>query len=245
VKSSFATIVLLPLLIGIHPTAALAQTDEGRWNLEATVGWDVGLSGDFLAAAIGTLNSVPIIIQTQSYDKLYGTGVQWQIGLGYRLDDHGEVRGHFTYQRSGADAVLVGKAGTSDLFATFEDYRVFSLEGGYRRYFEHRGKLRPYAGVMLGLADIPRINGVFGATQSSAVQFATDLYDGTAAFTFAVNGGALYRLTDRADLKTEIGFRRTSGLAQIDDLVGTGLERVNDRSARWSLPIAIGVHVRF
>jgi hypothetical protein len=243
--SPWSCCLLLVLLCGFMPAPARAQTDDNQWNLEATVGWDIGLSGDFLAAAIGTLQGVPIVVQTQSFGKVYGTGIQWQVGGGYRLDDRGEIRGQFTYQRSGADAILVGKAGASDLYATFEDYRVFSLEGGYRRYFDRQGKLRPYAGAMIGIADIPRINGVFGATQSSSVQFATDLYDGTAAFTFALNGGVLYHLNDKYDLKAEIGFRHTSGLAQIDDLAGTGLDTINDRSARWSMPFVVGIHVRF
>jgi outer membrane protein with beta-barrel domain len=238
------TLVALAALL-LTPRAARAQADDTRWNVEATVGWDIGLSGDFLAAGIGTINGVPIVIQTQSFNEVYGTGVQWQFGAGYKLDEDAEVHGQFTYQRSAADAVLVGKAGASDLYATFEDYEVWSLEAGYRRYFEHRGKVRPYAGVTLGIADIPRINGAFAATQASAVQFSTDLYDGTAAFIFGVNGGLLYRLTDRTDFKAQIGFRRTSGLAQIDDLASTGLGDINDRSARWSMPIAFGIHVRF
>ena len=35
------------------------QTSQSSWNAEVAVGWDIGLSGDFLAAGIGTLNGVP------------------------------------------------------------------------------------------------------------------------------------------------------------------------------------------
>jgi hypothetical protein len=244
VKSTLVTCSLLAFSLCLL-TAVPVHAQDSKWNIEASIGWDIGLSGDFIAAGIGTINDVPVVIQTQSFGDVYGTGIQWQIGAGYALDDKAEVRGDFTYQRSGADAVLLGKAGTSDLFGTFDDYKVWSLEAGYRRYFDRHDKLRPYVGATIGIADIPRINGVFAATQASEVRVQTDLYDGTAAFIFSVNGGALYRLTERTDLKLQIGFRHTSGLAQIDQLVGTSLDNINDRSARWSMPIAFGVHVRF
>src|SRR5262245_40038204 len=143
--------------------ATPAHAQDSKWNIEGSVGWDIGLSGDFLAAGIGSINNVPVVIQTQSFGAVYGTGIQWQIGAGYALDDKTEVRGDFNFQRSGADAVLIGKAGTSDLFGTFQDYEVWSLEAGYRRYFERRDKLRPYAGVTAGIADLPRISGVLAA----------------------------------------------------------------------------------
>ena len=241
-KSTYVACCLFVLGL-MMATPALAQ--DSKWNIEGSVGWDVGLSGDFLAAGIGSINNVPVVIQSQSFGAVYGTGIQWQIGAGYALDENAEVRGDFNYQRAGSDAVLIGKAGTSDLFGTFQDYEVWSLEAGYRRYFERRDKLRPYVGVTAGIADLPRISGVLAATQASLVGYALDLYDGTAAFVFSVNGGVLYRVTDRADLKFQLAFRHTSGLAQIDNLQDTSLANINDRSARWSMPIAIGFRFKF
>ena len=229
----------------VTPVAARAQSDEPRWSVEGTIGFDIGLSGDFLAASIGPVNGVPIVVQSTSYNTVYGTGIQWQAGLGYRVPHDGEVRGQFMYQKSGSDAILVGKAGTSDLYATFDDYEVWNFEGEYRQYFQSGEKVRPYAAIAFGIADIPRINGVFSATSTGAIRNANDLYDGVAAFTFAVNGGALYRLSDTLDLKAQIGLRHVSGLAEVDSLQGTGLANVNDKSARWSLPIAVGLRVKF
>jgi hypothetical protein len=61
---------------------------------------------------------------------------------------------------------------------------------GYRRYFnEFRRLVRPFAGVTIGIADIPRIDGAFAAPAAGIVQYENDLYDGTAAFTFGFNGG--------------------------------------------------------
>jgi len=34
-------------------------------------------------------------------------------------------------------------------------------------------------------------------------------------------------------------------MTEVDALVGTGLETINDKSARWALPILFGARVRF
>jgi hypothetical protein len=36
-----------------------------------------------------------------------------------------------------------------------------------------------------------------------------------------------------------------SGLDEIDDLEGTGLDDINDRSSRWVMPFVSGVRIRF
>ena len=178
---------------------------------------------------------------------MFGTGFQWQIGAGYSLDDRNEARVGFSYQNVGSDAVTIGVAGTSDLLATFEDYTVWSLDFGYRRYFNElrQRRIRPYAGITLGIADIPRISGVFAAPAAGVVAVETDLYDGTAAFTFGINGGVVAPVNPKVDVTAQIGFRHVSGLSEIDDLVGTGLERVNDESGRWTMPITFGVRYKF
>ena len=77
------------------------------------------------------------------------------------------------------------------------------------------------------------------------VQNATDFYDRTAAFTLGVNGGILVPIGDRVDLDFQVGLRYVTGLSQVDALVGTGLEAINDDSARWTIPFVIGVRTRF
>ena len=83
------------------------------------------------------------------------------------------------------------------------------------------------------------------ADQPGLTRLATDFYDGTGAFSFGLNGGALYGLNDRFDLNAQIGLRFNSGLSQIDSLRGNGLEDINDKSSRWTLPISIGIRFNF
>jgi hypothetical protein len=225
---------------------ASAQTALSSWNAEASVGWDVNVSGAFLAAGIGTLDHSATVITAQSFGDVYGTGVLWQFSGGYLIDEINEVRGQLSFQRAGSDIVSLGSANGTDLVATFDDYRAWTLEAGYRHFFATRDvRLRPYGGATIGVSIIDEIDAVFAAPQGGITRLATDFYDGTAAFSFGVNGGALYGLNDRYDLFAQIGLRFNSGLSQIDSLRGTGLEDINDKSSRWTMPITIGIRVNF
>jgi hypothetical protein len=220
------------------------QTSD--WSVDASVGWDIGLSGSVLAPALGSIDGRPVVIDRQKFNDVYGTGIFWQFGVGYALNEYDEVRGTFTYQRSSADLRRVGTISNAPLVATFDTYQVVGLDVGIRRYFDTDvRKLRPFVGASLGLAVIPEIDGQFAAPDLGLTLDATDFYDGTAAFTFGVNGGALYRLGERVDAVGQLGFRFTSGLKEVDQLIGNGLEAINDDSSRWALPFTVGIRYRF
>ncbi len=246
-KCSFRSIAALALCTSSFLAAdAGAQTPQSPWSAEASLGWDIGLSGDFLSAGIGTLNGVPVIFQSQPFDEVYGNGVLLQFSAGFRVDDINEVRAQVSYQRVGADVVNLGTAGTFDLFGTFDGYHAWSIEAGGRHYFAaSTERWRPYGGAAIGVSIIPEIDGVLASPQAGLERYVTDLYDGTAAFTVGVNGGVLYMLNERFDLNGQFGFRYNSGLSAIDALVGTGLEDINDKSSRWTMPITIGIRVKF
>ena len=223
-----------------------AQTADSRWNAEMSIGWDIGLAGDFLSAGIGVIGDAPVVFRTQSFDDVYGNGLLWTFGGGYMIDDINEVRGQFSYQRAGSDAIQLGTAGTSDLVATFDDYKVSTIEAGYRHYFApSTERLRPYAGGVLGISIIPEIDGVLAAPQAGLARYATDFYDGSAALTIGATGGVLYELNERFDVNGQLGLRYVSGLSDIDGLQGTGLEDTNNKSGRWTLPISVGIRVKF
>ena len=225
---------------------ASAQTAQSSWNGEVSVGWDVNVSGAFLAAGIGTLDNRATVINEQSFGDVYGSGVLWQFSGGYMVDEINEVRAQLSFQRAGSDIVSLGTANGTELVATFDDYRAWTVEAGYRHYFAPRDvKVRPYGGGSVGVAIIDEIDGAFAAPQAGITRYATDFYDGTAALTFGVNGGVLYGLNEQIDVNAQVGFRYNSGLSQIDGLVGTGLEDINDKSARWTMPISIGVRFNF
>jgi hypothetical protein len=230
----------------VGTTPASAQTEDSSWNAEVSLGWDISLTGDFLAAAIGTINDLPAIIQSQSFGTVYGNGVQFQFGGGYMVDEINEVRAQVSYQRVGADVTPLGSLAGTELVGTFDDYKAWTVEAGFRHYFaKRRERMRPYAGGTFGVAIIAEIDGAFAAQQAGVTRLATDFYDGTAALSMSFNGGVLYALSERVDVNGQIGFRYNSGLSQIDAFQGTGLEGINDKSSRWTMPISVGLRYNF
>jgi hypothetical protein len=58
-----------------------------------------------------------------------------------------------------------------------------------------------------------------------------------------VNAGLLWGINPRLGGFAQLGLRYTSGLAEVDNSVGSGLESINDHSSRWTLPFLVGVRV--
>lgn len=227
---------------------AAAQTPMRPWSAEVSVGWDNGVSGNVLSAGIGTLFGAPAIIREQSYGDIYGTGVRWTFGAGYMIRERLEITGTYNYSSASADVRQIGSVADSALFATFDDYNVWGIEAGARYYFlppRQAPRLRPYAGAAIGVSVISEIDSDLAVPALGETLNATDFYDQTGAFTFSLNGGALVELHERVDFNLQLGFRFVGGLAQVDGLVDTGLEDINDDSGRWTLPLTVGLRFKF
>lgn len=245
-KVRLAIITVALLRMAVPANAQPEQEPDYRWAFEASVGWDNSISGSLITSGIGEIGGLAAVIEEQSYDDVFGTGVQWRFGAGYMLDARQEVRGALTIQNVGADAVQVGNLGGVPLFATFDDYTSVALDAGYRYHFGPlENRVRPYAGGTLGLAFISEMNADIAAPEVNLAINDTNFYDGTTAFVFGVEGGALIGVHERVDINVNLGFRYTGGLSDIDPLVGSGLEDINDDSGRWTLPLMVGVRVTF
>jgi hypothetical protein len=239
-------VITAALLGGARDAGAQDQTVESRWVVDLGVGIDVNINGNVNSGAIGRLQGLATAILPQPYGDVYGTGVQLRFGGGYALDHLSELRAMFTYQSADADLVRLGDIGPSSLYAQYSDYKSLSLDVGYRRYVPISvPNLRVYGEATIGLGFIDSINALLAAPQADVVLDQTDFYDSTAAFIWSVNGGILFRIAEQVDLNAQLGLRRVSGLSEVDQLVGTGLEEINNDTARLTFPIVVGVRFRF
>ena len=239
------------IAVGFLTSPAQAQsqapsTDESKFVLDLSVGLDKSINGNVNSGAIGRLNGQAAAILPQPYGDVYGTGLTFKFGGGYVLNPLSEVRAVFTLQSADANLVRLGDLGPSSLYGQYSDYVSFGLDLGYRRYVPLTNtKFRVYGEGTLGLAFIDEINVLLSAPNSNLVLDETDFYDRTAAFTWGINFGVLFPVASKIDLNAQVGFRHVSGLSEVDQLVGTGLEAINDDSARLTFPIVIGVRFRF
>jgi hypothetical protein len=233
-------------LLMASSTASAQAPDESRWTVDLGVGIEPSINGNVNSGAIGTIQGQATAILPNSFGEVYGTGVELRFGAGYTLNEVSELRGMFIYQSADADLVRLGDLGSSSLYGQYSDYKSFALDLGYRRYVPIAVRnLRVYGEGTIGLGFIDRINVLFAAPESNVLLDNTDFYDRTAAFTLGVNAGVLFRLADQVDFNAQMGLRHVSGLAEVDQLVGTGLDEINNDTGRLTFPIVVGVRLRF
>jgi len=222
-----------------------AQSDS-PWVVDIGIGIAPSINGNVNSGAIGTLQGQATAMLPQSYGDVYGTGLDFRFGGGYTLNENSELRGVFSWQTADADLVRLGDIGPSSLYVQYSDYKSLGLDFGYRRYLPmNKPGVRVYGEASIGAAFIDRINAQFAAPQSAVILNSSDFYDQTAAMTLGVAIGGLFKVANQVDINVQMGLRKVTGLAEVDQLVGTGLEGINNDTARLTFPIVVGVRYRF
>ena len=242
----FRPVLLLALLAAAADARAQGATGESPWFLDFAFGVAPSIRGNVSSGAIGVLQGQAAAFLPPSYGDIYGTGIDWRFGGGYTLDDKSELRGMFIWQSADADLVRLGDVGPSSLYAQYDDYKSFALDLGYRRYLQLSNRdIRLFGEGTIGVGFIDSIGVQFAAPQSNIVFPATNYYDQTAAFTYGLGFGAVFRFSDRLDFTGQFGLRHVSGLQTVDQFVGTGLEAVSNDTARLTFPVVVGLRYHF
>jgi hypothetical protein len=237
--------MLVALAACASEARAQSSSDESKWVIDLGVGNNPTLNGNVNSGAIGTLKGQATAILPNSYRDVYGTGTELRFGGGYALSRDSELRGVFVYQSADANLVRLGDIGPSSLYGQYSDYKSIGLDLGYRRYVPLASTpVRIYGEALIGVAFVDRINVQLAAPQANIVFDSTDFYDSTGALTLGLNFGALFRIADHVDLNAQVGLRHVGGLAQVDQLIGTGLEEINNDTGRLTFPIVVGVRFR-
>ena len=227
-------------------SAQMAAGTDRKWSVDFGLGWDKGISGNINSGAIGTLNGFMTVITKNKYEDVYGTGLHLRFGGGYMFRDLTELRVNFTFQSLDADLVAMGDYFTSPLYGQYDDYQSFGMDVGVRRYFvSNVPKVKFYGEGTIGLAFIEELDVELVAPGLGLRQVATDFYDATAAFTLGANAGATFDINPSVGAFVQIGLRYVTGQADVDNLVGTDLAAINDKSSRWAIPFTAGVRFTF
>ena len=244
--------VVVGMMVAISPGAgstaqaqSAAPATNSPWSADFGIGWDNSISGNINSSGIGRINNQAVVITKNTYEDVYGTGLHLRFGGGYMLQDGLEVRATFTFQSLDADLTPMGDIGVSRLYGQYADYQSFGLDVGLRRYRDLSPTVRAYGEGTIGMAFIDETDVILVAPQANLSGNATDFYDKTAAFTLGANVGLLFQTWERMGIFGQVGLRWVSGMSAVDGLVGTGLETINDKSARWTFPFIAGIRARF
>jgi len=227
------------------PVAPADAPVEKPWAVEVAFGLDNSISGNINSSAVGRLNNLAVVVTSNQYEDVYGSGLHLKFGGGYMIKRDLEIRGMFTLQSLDAELVRMGDIGVSPLYGQFADYQSFGFDVGLRQYGTISPRVRPYYEGLIGIAVVDETNVVLVAPAYNVGSNATDFYDKTAAFTFGANAGVLIQTGKQLSVYGQMGLRRVGGMSEVDDLEGTGLETINDESARWTFPVLVGIRFRF
>jgi hypothetical protein len=233
-------------LCAVSGARAQSTSPENPWSVEFGIGWDNDISGNINSSGIGQLRGQTVVILKNSYEDVYGSGLHMRFGGGYMFRPDTEFRATFTFQSLDADFVVpMGDIGVSKLYGQYTDYQTFGLDVGARRYGNLSPKVRGYGEGTLGIGFVDKTDVTLVAPSINFSGKASDFYDQTAAFSLGFAGGLIVQTGERVSLFTQLGFRWMSGMADIDDLEATGLESINDKSSRWTMPFIAGVRYSF
>jgi len=227
------------------------STFQNRTTFGLFWGVDNSFSGNMIKGATGTTTTgIPVAFNETTYDDVYGRIGTFKLAGAYRTTPRTEAYGNFVYAKSDATQhVPVGHAGPANttLFANFDSYDYWGIEGG-QRFFFTRVRLTPFVGYNLGINRYGDIHGHFvdvplSVTPGLAAQDGK-FFESSWAFSVAPTTGLLIG-AGPFELMVEAELRYMGGLSDVDWLVEEGLKDINTESARWSFPILFGARIRF
>ena len=224
--------------------SAPAHAQEGPWSVSFDLGSQLPVSGDVHGAGTGRILNLPASVSARSYNDIYGQGFYWAAGLGYRITPKGELRVQAGYTANAADRVQVGTVADLATFAQFDDYKALGIDFGYRQYLS-TSKVRPFVGGSVGFTRVDTINSTFTVPAANVTLPNVPMNGSSTVPSFALSGGAQVMLNDHLGLQGGLDLRWHGNLEQNEGLGGTGLERINDETSRWALPLTVGVTYRF
>ena len=243
-KTARISAFLCALTVAAAP--AFAQTSEKPWSVSFDIGAERALSGDLHGGANGTVLGLPTQVAARTYDDIYGMGLRWTAGLGDAVTPSAELRAQFSWAKGTADRLKVGTVANFDLLGLFDDDKSMEFDLGYRQYLGGaESRVRPYLGVFGGVSRVDAIKAEFTVPAASVTLPGVDMYEESTVPVFGASAGLQAKLTDALSLQVGADLRWRGDLSPKDGLAGTGLDGINDKSRRWSLPVFAGLTVRF
>lgn len=238
--TSFAALFLTVLA---WSSPASAQSSK-PWSVSFDLGSQVAVAGDAHGGGRGTVLNLATTVNAKSYGEVFGPGFFWQAALGYKVRPNGEVRVTAGFTNNGADRLQVGTVANLQLNAQFDDYQAFMMDFGYRQYFG-TSALRPFVHGNVGFTRVSAIDATLTVPAANVTLSNVPFYDDSTVPSFGFGGGVQMDLNDTLAFQAGADLRWHGALGQNEGLAGTGLQTINDDSARWAMPVTAGITVRF
>ena len=229
----------------LFPHSSNAQGVEGSRSISVSLGTGIGLAGNVIEEAVGTIDGTPAVFVEQSYGNHYSDAFRLRFTGAYGLDYNKEVFASFGYGRFNGTERITGSIGGFPLYTRFSNGDTFDLEGGLRYYFLPEGLTRTYVGGVAGLRFLQATDVTVIVRELALTLADVPYFESSTLFLVGGDAGISRDLSDTIAVGAEIGLRfhgKPGAEAIFDD---PALATVNDTGSRWSIPISGFVTVRF
>lgn len=235
--------VAAAFLAVLWTSPAHAQNDR-PWSVSFDLGSQLAATGNAHGGATGRVLNLATSVSEKSYGDVFGPGLYWQVGVGYKVRPNGEVRVAANYTANAADRLQVGTVAGLQLNAAFHEYKAFGMDFGYRQYYGS-STLRPFVGANVGFTRVSKIDATLTVPAAGVTLSNVPFYADSTVPSFGLGGGVQMQINDMLAFQGGVDFRWHGDLKQNEGLAGTGLETINDETRRWALPVMAGLTVRF
>jgi hypothetical protein len=236
----------LALALLTAPSVAWAQVElaDTRWSVFGSVGFESPLSGNVSSAVTGVLTGTPLVLGNVAGSEVYGSLARWHFGAGVKLTDRSEILGSFSYSAGGGSRATIGVTPGLLYVGDFDDAGEKSFEVGYRYHLAPYARVTPYVGGWGGMVRGNGIGAALTIPNDPRPAINLPILDGSSAGVLSGGGGVMVALTSRVALTADVNIRWRGALNSANVLVGTGLDKIGQDSARWSVPAVFGLMIR-
>ena len=237
---AFSLFCLSAQMAGAEPPVQMP--DPRNWRGSITAGLDTDISSDLISSGRwqyqsgGTTSDVTV--EKTTFNDVYGSTMTAGFEASYAVTRFSEVFGRFSYSTAGGDDVTLGKIGTADLIASFDDYKAYGLDLGYRYFFdlENTG-FTPYIGGAAGMRYVP---GFGAALKTAGSDLGTlNLFDDSFVPTLGLDIGFLYPISRDFAVGFETGLYYSFKLKDDDSSFANDTSNSNDTADRLYVPARV------
>ena len=237
---------------------------KGRLSLMASGGVDLDVFGEVVSFGLSCNNDISegptACIQQQRiiqmdrilhYPDVYvSIPKRLNASVGFGIFQKDELIVQVSRSRSAAEPGIdtgnvISAEGNRPLFGTFTEYEDTSIEGGIRHYLKPAGRTKSYVNLTYGRRMVEAITADLAGAGNDGNLGTIRFYDKATLSTASV----VFGLTVERGLLgayLEAGFRWTANLVrQDDDLRPLAIEGINNTGPRTSMPVNVGLMVRF
>lgn len=233
------------LAAALWPSTVRAQGMENTRSVTIAVGTGLGLGGNVITEASGTINGTPAMFVEQSYDNHFSDTLRLRATGNLGLDFNKEAFVTFAYNKVNATERVTGSVGGYPLYTRFSNTKAYDIEGGLRYYFLPEAPTRVYAAGVAGIRFHDRIGATIRVLELGLTFEDLDYFENSTMFIVGADAGISRDISNTVAIGAEIGLRYQPKLSAVPVLPGTGLETINDTGSRVGLPISAFLTWRF